>query len=482
MKIRIIVITALYFLILLPSQAQTGMKAFMQVPDSTKPFTLENFYELIRINHPVVKQAALLGEMAKQEIRLAKGNFDPKLEAEFLSKQYEGKEYYSIFNSSIKFPTVFPVDPVVGFDRNSGVNLNPERYISSDFDYKQFYAGIAIPLGRGLITDERRTTLKQAELLRTMNEVEQVKLINKFLLEATKAYWQWNYSYYNYKLLNQSITVANELFNRVKLNYSMGEASGIDTLQAKITLQQRTIEQQEALLEFKNQGLVISTYLWDSLMNPLTLDMQWVPVSIDQPDLQPDVLQTLLEQAKVNHPDLQKLEIKLEQLENERKLAAENLKPQLNLNYYLIDQPFSSNGTNSITFDDNYKLGLDFSFPLFLRKERAKLNMTKLKVSNTSYEKALAERIVINEVLNSYNRLINLQGIVKTQHDMAVNYDRLLQAELLNLEQGESDLFKINLQMEKLIAAQSKWLKVVTEFEKERAYLYWAAGIRNLYF
>jgi hypothetical protein len=61
-----------------------------------------------------------------------------------------------------------------------------------------------------------------------------------------------------------------------------------------------------------------------------------------------------------------------------------------------------------------------------------------------------------------------------------MNYDRLLRAEILNLEQGESDLFKINIQQEKLIQSQSKWLKLVAEFEKQKAFLYWAAGTRNL--
>ena len=61
-----------------------------------------------------------------------------------------------------------------------------------------------------------------------------------------------------------------------------------------------------------------------------------------------------------------------------------------------------------------------------------------------------------------------------------INYERLLEAELLNLEQGESDLFKINVQQEKLIQSQTKWLKLMAEFEKQKAFLYWSAGTRNL--
>ncbi|MEQ9413492.1 MAG: TolC family protein, partial [Cyclobacteriaceae bacterium] len=185
------------------------------LPDSIKPFTIENFYSLILQNHPIAKQSALLTDVARQEIRMARGNFDPKLEAQLLTKNYNDQEYYSIVNGSLKFPTIFPVDPVIGVERNRGNYLNPERYIDNEFNYQQFYAGISIPLGRGLITDDRRAALRQADLFKELTEAEQVKLINKLLLEAAKEYWQWYNAYYNYRLLNQSVVIAEEIFRRV---------------------------------------------------------------------------------------------------------------------------------------------------------------------------------------------------------------------------------------------------------------------------
>jgi len=190
----------------------------------------------------------------------------------------------------------------------------------------------------------------------------------------------------------------------------------------------------------------------------------------------------LSNQAKANHPELKKLSVKMKQLEVEKKLAAEYLKPQLTLNYYLLNQPFTPEWNTSLLVTENYKFGVDFSFPIFLRKERAKLAQAKLKITTTGYERSLAEREIINELNTTYNALTNLQVTIDQQREMMINYERLLAAELINLEQGESDLFKINLQQEKLIQAQTKWLKLLADFEKQKAYLYWAAGtyqIRN---
>lgn len=447
------------------------------VTDSTRAFSLGNLYQLILKYHPAVRQAALLSDVARQEIRLARGNFDPKLEAEFKAKQLNGKAYYDIFGSSLKFPTILPFDPSIGVDRNKGAYLNPERYIDNEFNYQQFYAGISLPLGRGLITDERRTALRQAELFKDMTEAEQVKMINKVLLDAAKDYWDWYFAYHNYRLLNRSVRIAEEIFSRIKNNYNFGEASGVDTLQAKITWQQRLIEQQEDLIDLKNAALQLSNMLWDSLNNPIELDLRWVPVlDPDTWTLTPEGLKALADQARINHPELKKIEIKIYQLEVERKLAAEYLKPQLYLNYYAVNKPINPGGDFYFALGDNYKIGVDLSFPVFLRKERSKLALTKLKISNSRFEQSITERQIINNLTGIYNQLTNLQSIMASQKQMVESYEKLLEAELLNLQQGESDLFKINVQQEKLIQAQSKWLKLLAENEKQKAQLYWAAG------
>ena len=62
------------------------------------------------------------------------------------------------------------------------------------------------------------------------------------------------------------------------------------------------------------------------------------------------------------------------------------------------------------------------------------------------------------------------------------NYKRLLDAELYNLTLGESDLFKINFQQDKLLEAETKLLKLQSLMEKARVNLYWSAGVPFLDF
>lgn len=465
--------------------AQSAFDSLFILPDTIKPFSLENMYASMLEYHPIVKQTRLLNETAKQEIRMARGAFDPKVGTEFNIKEFGDKEYYNKLKSTFTVPTWFPIDPKIGFERNTGAFIDPENVIGSSSENAQLTTGVSLPLGRGLFTDDRRAALKQAKLFATIATAEQIKLINKILLDAAKDYWQWYYAYYNYRLLSKNAAIAEEIFRRVKLDASLGEAAAIDTVQAKITLQQRWVERQEAFLDFINTGIKISNYLWDNGGYPVQLSPAVAPVLVlnDGQLLSNSTLEELTFQAKQNHPELVKLRTKIDQLEVDRKLATEYLKPRLDLNYIFINQPIKPNGNfQSFQFINDYKFGLDFSMPILLRKERSKLALTKVKIQSTQYEQTQTEREIVNQVNVVFNQIINTNKILIQQHEVADNYDRLLKAELINLENGESDLFKINVQQEKLIQSQSKLLKLKSEYEKMKATIYWAAGVRNLNF
>jgi outer membrane protein TolC len=448
------------------------------VTDTTEKFSLDEFYRIILEYHPLVRQARLLNESARQELRLARGNFDPKMEVQLDKKEFQNKSYYNKLDAYLSFPTWFPVNPKLGMENNTGQLLNSAETIPGG---RQYFAGVNLPIGKGLFTDERRAMVKQASLLTTLSEADQIKLINKVLLQASKDYWQWYNSYHNFLLTDKGTTIAQEIYRRVKLNHQHGEASRMDTIQAKIIWQSRKVERMEAHLAFLNSSLTLSNYLWDASNQPLQLSAKVVPTlsESDQRKIEPAILQTLIEQAKQNHPELIKYKTKLNQLDIERTLAKEFLKPKLDLSYYVLTQP---GAPKAIELTRDYKLGVDFSMPIFLRKERSKLALTDLKITSTEFEQRLAEREIINEINTTFNQISNTSLMIEQQAEMVNLYGQLLSGEMMNLEHGESDLFKISLQQEKLIQSQIKLLKLQVEQQKAKASLYWAAGVRNLNF
>ncbi len=453
--------------------------------DSTLRMSLRSFIEIVVKNHPVIKQADLLPENAKQEVRLAKGTFDPKLEVSWDVKNFDNKEYYDIFNTTLKVPTWFPIDPKISIDRNRGVFLNPQSSIPAADNFRQVTAGLSLPIGRGLIIDQRRAAVKQAEIFGQITNAERVKMINKVLLSAAKDYWSWYFAFYNFRLIEESLNISQEIYRRVKVDFQYGEVAAMDTIQATITLQNRQVERQSALMEFRLASIALSNYLWGENEEPLELKDNLLPElsSVDQTILSESDLQNLLNLALKEHPDLEKTNLKLDQLGIDERLAKENLKPRLDLNYNLINAPINGSGDFiDVQLRNNYKFGVSFEFPLFLRKERSKLKQTRIKIEQTKYELSRLEREVVNRIQAWFFELGTTNDMLEQMQNAVNNYKALLNAELFNLQNGESDLFKINFQQDKLLETQVKLMKLMSDMEKAKVNLYWSAGIPYLNF
>lgn len=452
--------------------------------DTLEFFTIEDFASLIIANHPIVRQAQMMTDNALEEVRLARGAFDPKLKAMWDVKRFDEKNYWNKLESELKIPVWFPIDPKIAFNRNEGQFLNPENAIPQGDDFMQITAGVSLPIGKGLFIDQRRADVKQAELFTQMTDAERIKMINKVLLSAAKAYWTWFYHYYDFRLVDESMAISEEIYRRVKVDFEFGEAAVVDTVQAAITYQNRMSERQEALINYRRASLTLSNFLWNQDFVPLELGDHMIPnLDVNSLRFNEIPLDSLATQALIQHPELRKFGVKLQQLDVSERLAKENLKPRIDLNYNFINAPVSPNGNSSgINFTDNYKFGVAFEFPIFLRKERAKLRQTRIKIDQTSFERDLKQQEIVNGVAAAYFDLSNSQEMIRIIQSAVQNYQILLEAELLNLELGDSDLFKINFQQDKLLEAQVKLLKLVSDVEKARAELYWAAGFDYLKF
>ena len=88
-----------YFVLLLFGSLAWGQN------QNLKELNYNEFLGYVKKYHPLVKSAQLEINMAQANLMMARGGFDPKIEADFDQKQFKGKDYYSVFNSSFKIPT-----------------------------------------------------------------------------------------------------------------------------------------------------------------------------------------------------------------------------------------------------------------------------------------------------------------------------------------------------------------------------------------
>lgn len=419
--------------------------------------------------HPVVRQAQLHLEKGEAELLQARGAFDPKLEVDYAQKQFKGTEYYEILNSTFKIPTWYGLELKAGFEQNEGVYLNPERKVAPE---GLFSAGVSVSAAQGLLIDKRRATLRQAKALAKQSLAERNLLISEVLYEASVAYLQWAKLYLELQIYESFLDNAEQRFSGISKNAAAGAIAAIDTVEAKIVLQDRQLQLEQTEAKLLKQQLTVSNFLW--LEDHIPIEIQ--PHIIPDPGIleEVNVPDELLEDLSLeNHPKLVALQYKIEALEVEMRLKRNNLLPKVDLNYNFITPEPEEVGTYDTS---NYKAGLNFSFPLFLRKERGALRLAELKLEDTSLEVEINRKQLENKIEGLLQELHSFRRQIALLEEMVENYRHLLRAEERKFSFGESSLFLINTRENKLIEARLKQTELLTKFLLTKALFYQSLG------
>jgi outer membrane protein TolC len=446
---------------------------FLGWSQSEQPFSFDDFIQVVKTGHPTARQAELQKELGELAILKSKGQVDPEAFTEFNQKQFDDSRYYNLFDAGLKIPTWFGASFQAGYEQNAGDFLNPENSTPTD---GLLYAGVSVPIGKGLLMDERRATLRQGRLYNETTKAEQVKMLNDLLLDAGKAYWNWFRAYNNVLVFEDAYTLAEQRYQAVKLGANIGERPAIDTLEAGIQRQTRQVQVRQASLEMKNARALLEIFLWQEGNIPLELEEGVIP-RFENPLLLEE-FGTIVEMDSLlaNHPEFAQAEIKLQSLEVDRKYQSEMLKPELNLKYNFLS---SNAGAESQVLLNNYTFGLQFSMSLFLRKERGDLKMTKVKIEQSERgldQKRAQLNYKVDVALNEWQTIS--EQIVIQQRTVS-DYNGLLNGERSLFENGESSLFMVNSREMSFIQSQLKLNELISRRFQAEIKVNHALGILN---
>lgn len=422
-----------------------------------KVFSFEEYLAIVRTNHPVAKQNDLLLSQADAQIQKARGGFDPKLIFTKNTKEFEAKNYYDLRNAGLKIPTWFGVEVKAGYEYNNGYYLNPENSVT---DNGLSYLGISIPLGKGLLMDERRAMLRKAQALQEQTEQQRQLQLNALYKDAIVAYLDWSRTYNQMKLYTDAVTASKKRYEGFRKSFILGAIPAVDTLESLIQYQNRQLTAIDYQGKYIKAGNMINTYLWFDGTTPLELGDSLIPESLDAINMDLDSCRSVflqLDDGVMNSPGVKYYDFKIKQLQIDRKLSYEMLKPQIDLNYNWLSRDLSA---PDIIFDNNYKWGLDFSIPLLLRKGRGEFRKAKFKLESANWDRDLKARSLKAKINATYQQLMLLENQANLYAQNASNYEQLFKAEQTKLSIGESSLFKLNAREIKWLDSQSKLLEV----------------------
>lgn len=427
---------------------------------TSKELTYNEFLGYVKKYHPLVKNANLEISKSQANLMMARGGFDPKIEVDFSKKQFKDKEYYSILNSSFKIPTWYGIEIKAGFDNNEGMYLNPENTVPNQ---GLTSLGITVPLGQGLFINQRMADLQKAKMQIQLSQAEKKLQAIVVLYDASVAYFNWKKSFNEVALYEEYNTNAEIRFKGIKSLIIQGDKPAIDSVEAGMTVKNRSLNLIDSQLKLAKAKLELSNFLWLENNIPLELADGLIP----EQQLEFTIQETLKTNdllnpdfSITNHPKINALQSKIDMLNVDRKLKANMLLPKIDVGYSYISEP---SYIDNYQFED-YKIGLNFYFPLFLRKERGSLKLAKYKVQETEYTMDL-EKVQLTNKINAQK--MEIESLLKQKELIkSLVEDNLM---MLNSEErlfsfGESSLFLINTRENNLVSAQLSKIALENRF------------------
>jgi len=421
----------------------------------TKYLSFTDYLSIVKEHHPVAFQANLKLREGDSYFQKAKGEFDPKLSGNMKQKYFGGTNYYSYLHGGLKVPTWFGIETELGYNDNEGAKLNPESYLLPSGVWN---LGISINLGSGLFIDQRRADLKQARIIQKSSGLTQKIMLNKLVLDATATFLEWHKSYDKVNLILDNLNNLKLRFLNIKESVRLGDKPAIDTVKLSLQLLNRELKFKQAAVYYKNKTEYLNTYLWQDGFVPLEIDIATVP-KVDNEFV--NLLEMFeFETVIINHPEYLMAQNDISVAKIDYRIKKEELKPELKIKYNALS---SDNGNGNGVLGDysseNYYWGASMSYSIFTRKERANVELTRIKLEDKTLKLASKKQNIKYKIESTKNSISSLKEQVEIQEKSVELYNLLLKSEITLFDIGESSMFLVNTREQNLIDSKLKLIE-----------------------
>ena len=241
-------------------------------------------------------------------------------------------------------------------------------------------AGVEVPLLKDGSIDENRATIRQRELAEQASYCSQFRSRNMLRLEALLPYTRWLADGIEVGIQRDLLEIAEARDTGIR---DQAEAGSLPEI-AISDNQRQVVDRQSKLVSakrsFQQSATVLSLYLRDEDSTPILPDRSQLPEQLET--LREEVELTLeraIERAIEKRPAVCETRAKLLSAKVEQELAENQILPKLNAEVFTARD--YGEGAEDLE-ETEVGIGVNFSVPLLLRKERGKLRAAKEKVKS----------------------------------------------------------------------------------------------------
>lgn len=329
------------------------------------------------------------------------------------------------------------------------------------------------PLLQGRAIDPQRVAVFQASLdQQSAGPIIQASILT-ISREAALVYWEWVTAGAVLEAQRELLRLTEVRNQQFEDLLAADAAAEIDLLLNQQLLAERRAKVFETEQKFQEKALKLGLYLRDAQGAPMPPNADWLPNRFPVIEMPPmRTLQEDVAAAWARRPEPQLLQLDLQKIQWDRRLACNELLPRLDL-ISEISQDIGEPASKSDDKDEFLLIfGIQSEVPIQRRKARGKIQKATGKIAQTNQKLRLVRDKIANELYTAYNQLqLSEQAIRQYEISLRTAF-RTLEGYRFAFEKGSLDLLSLNLletklnEVEiKLIESQQMYFRALSELQ-----------------
>ena len=362
----------------------------------------------------------------------------------------------------------FGVDLYAGYRLGDGnFAIYEGKNVTSDGG--EFRAGLNLPVFQDRSIDERRGGVQKADLgfIDAKQSIKQKQVFT--VLKASIAYWNWVAAGKIVDISKKLYDTAKERDKGITERVDAGQLPVFESKDNQRNVLGREIKLIQANRNFQNAAISLSLYYRDSKGRPVLPVYQILPKEIEPYAWNDSLVEDdLYARAKKNRPEIRRIDLKLQKLAIDLKLAKNSYNPVLDLNAEISQDAGSVDTTRDQT---EVSVGLVFEVPLQRRKAKGKITELEAKILQLKNKKVFLEESIFAEVKDAISELKNTEDqikIVKREMELA---KILEEGERIRFRNGKSTILVVNLREQATADTAVRKIKALARYNKAEAKL-----------
>lgn len=478
------------------------LRELVDGPADAEPLrlTLQECIELALRQNPDIQVMLLERFKADSDVMTAKGEFDPLLSgtAQYLRASQQASAEYRLFgnitsvevwrtNSSASVSGKLQTGTIY----DVRVDLNKEETTYNNF-IEEWNGGLTLtlrqPLLRGRGIAYNRSRILVAARMQQINEYQLELSIMNTIAEVVKAYWDLVGAIENVTVREQSLANAERLLDINRRLLDIGSAAAIEVLQSKagvaqrqsdlITARSRVADAEDLLKQILNMrdGYYFSGKRIIPVNRPSLTEFNLEDVKNLEKELEKSI-----DIALETRPEMLSAALEIENAKTERKRAANDLLPSLEVSGSVFQGARDHYMTGVFTgirlrSDNFYTIGVEGSIPIGNRAARGQYQRADLTVKQSEQRIERVKQETMMRVRMALRALQTSQILIESNRQTRKLQETNVAAEEKRLRLGVTTSYRVLQIQEDLALAQTQELQAQIAFEKALVDLRLAEG------